>query len=76
MSVVKTDTFVVVIDAYVPARFNVGQNLYIYKQSIREAATNWTLAVSDWYYEVRYLGSGIQCYKTLYVRNLLMFVIS
>jgi hypothetical protein len=34
------------------ARFNVGQNLYIYKQSIREAATNWTAAVSDWYYEV------------------------
>jgi hypothetical protein len=36
----------------IAARFNVGQNLYIYKQSIREAPTNWTTAVSDWYYEV------------------------
>lgn len=33
-------------------RFGVGQNLYIYKQSIRKAATNWKRAVTDWYDEV------------------------
>lgn len=33
-------------------RFNVGQNLHIYKQSIRSAATNWTRGINDWYNEV------------------------
>ena len=33
-------------------RFNVGQNLHIYKQSIRSAATNWTRGITDWYNEV------------------------
>lgn len=30
----------------------VGQNLYIYKQSIKSAATNWTRGITDWYDEV------------------------
>jgi len=34
------------------SRFNVGQNLHIYKQSIRSAATNWTRGITDWYNEV------------------------
>ena len=33
-------------------RFKVGQNLHIYKQSIRSAATNWTRGIDDWYNEV------------------------
>lgn len=33
-------------------RFNVGQNLHIYKQSIRSADTNWTRGINDWYNEV------------------------
>merc|ERR1719154_1031727 len=33
-------------------RFGVGQNLYIYKQSIRRAATDWDRAITDWYDEV------------------------
>jgi len=34
-------------------RFGVGQNLYIYKQSLRAPATNWGKAVTDWYDEVK-----------------------
>ncbi len=33
-------------------RFGVGQNLYIYKQTIRAADTDWTRAIKDWYEEV------------------------
>eukprot|EP00092_Neocalanus_flemingeri_P017311 GFUD01018723.1.p1 GENE.GFUD01018723.1~~GFUD01018723.1.p1 ORF type:complete len:419 (+),score=119.43 GFUD01018723.1:73-1257(+) len=33
-------------------RFGVGQNLYIYKQSLRRAATDWERAITDWYEEV------------------------
>ena len=33
-------------------RFGVGQNLYIYKQSIRLADIDWERAVTDWYDEV------------------------
>jgi len=33
-------------------RFGVGQNLYVYKQSIRRAETDWERAVQDWYEEV------------------------
>jgi len=33
-------------------RFGVGQNLYIYKQSLRLPKTNWDKAVTDWYDEV------------------------
>ena len=34
-------------------RFGVGQNLYIYKQSLRRASTDWERAIEDWYDEVR-----------------------
>ena len=34
------------------SRFGVGQNLYIYKQTLRRAATDWERAVTDWYEEV------------------------
>lgn len=34
-------------------RWGVGQNLYIYKQSLRLPQTNWKRAVTDWYDEVR-----------------------
>ena len=34
------------------SRFKTGQNLYIYKQSISSARTDWTRAVKDWYEEV------------------------
>lgn len=34
-------------------RWGVGQNLYIYKQSLRLPAKNWRRAVTDWYDEVR-----------------------
>jgi len=33
-------------------RFRVGQNLYIYKQTIRPAPVNWVRAVTSWYEEV------------------------
>ncbi len=33
-------------------RFGVGQNLYIYKQTRKSAATDWTRSVTDWYDEV------------------------
>ena len=33
-------------------RFGVGQNLYIYKQSIRLPPADWERAVTDWYDEV------------------------
>jgi len=33
-------------------RWGVGQNLYIYKQSIRKADNDWERAVTDWYDEV------------------------
>ena len=33
-------------------RFGVGQNLYIYKQSIRLPPSDWERAVTDWYDEV------------------------
>jgi len=33
-------------------RFGVGQNLYIYKQSLRIPDNNWRKAVTDWYDEV------------------------
>jgi len=33
-------------------RWGVGQNLYIYKQSIRKADNDWEKAVTDWYEEV------------------------
>ena len=35
------------------SRFGVGQNLYIYKQSLRRASTDWERAIEDWYDEVR-----------------------
>lgn len=38
------------------ARFLVGQNLYIYKQSRKSAATDWTRAITDWYNEVELFG--------------------
>ena len=38
------------------ARFAVGQNLYIYKQSLKSAATNWQRAITDWYNEVELFG--------------------
>ena len=38
------------------ARFVVGQNLYIYKQSRKSAATNWTRSITDWYDEVELFG--------------------
>jgi len=34
------------------SRFGVGQNLYIYKQSLRPADPNWEKAIVDWYDEV------------------------
>jgi len=34
-------------------RFGVGQNLYIYKQSLRAPDTKWEKAVTDWYDEVK-----------------------
>ena len=34
-------------------RFGVGQNLYIYKQTRKSAATDWGRAINDWYDEVR-----------------------
>ena len=34
----------------------VGQNLYIYKQSRKSAATNWERAIVDWYNEVELFG--------------------
>eukprot|EP00092_Neocalanus_flemingeri_P000736 GFUD01000780.1.p1 GENE.GFUD01000780.1~~GFUD01000780.1.p1 ORF type:complete len:438 (+),score=126.29 GFUD01000780.1:338-1651(+) len=33
-------------------RFGVGQNLYIYKQSVAAPANDWEQAVTDWYEEV------------------------
>ena len=33
-------------------RWGVGQNLYVYKQSLRRADTDWERAVKDWYEEV------------------------
>eukprot|EP00091_Calanus_sinicus_P011298 TRINITY_DN2560_c0_g1_i5.p1 TRINITY_DN2560_c0_g1~~TRINITY_DN2560_c0_g1_i5.p1 ORF type:complete len:410 (-),score=104.86 TRINITY_DN2560_c0_g1_i5:84-1313(-) len=33
-------------------RFGVGQNLYIYKQTLAPPETNWDKAVTDWYEEV------------------------
>ena len=33
-------------------RFRVGQNLYIYKQTIRRAPVDWERAVTSWYEEV------------------------
>ena len=38
------------------ARFVVGQNLYIYKQSRKSADTNWKRAITDWYDEVELFG--------------------
>ena len=38
------------------ARFVVGQNLYIYKQSRKSATTNWTRSITDWYDEVELFG--------------------
>lgn len=37
-------------------RFIVGQNLYIYKQSRKSAATDWTRGITDWYNEVELFG--------------------
>jgi len=37
-------------------RFLVGQNLYIYKQTRKSAATNWTRGITDWYDEVELFG--------------------
>ena len=37
---------------YIIERFGVGQNLYIYKQSIRLPPKDWERAVTDWYDEV------------------------
>ena len=39
-------------------RFGVGQNLYIYKQSLRRAETDWEKAVEDWYDEVTLFSSA------------------
>ena len=33
-------------------RFGVGQNLYIYKQTLKAANNDWVKAVTDWYDEV------------------------
>lgn len=33
-------------------RFGVGQNLYIYKQTLKAPANDWVAAVTDWYDEV------------------------
>ena len=33
-------------------RFGVGQNLYIYKQTLASPANDWDKAVTDWYEEV------------------------
>ena len=33
-------------------RFGVGQNLYIYKQTLKAPDNDWTKAVTDWYDEV------------------------
>ena len=33
-------------------RFGVGQNLYIYKQTLKAADNDWVKAVTDWYDEV------------------------
>ena len=40
------------------SRFGVGQNLYIYKQSLRRAETDWEKAVEDWYDEVTLFSSA------------------
>ena len=40
----------------IAARFKVGQNLYIYKQSRKSAATNWERGITDWYNEVELFG--------------------
>ena len=37
---------------YLYFRFGVGQNLYIYKQTLKAPANDWTAAVTDWYDEV------------------------
>ena len=34
-------------------RFGVGQNLYIYKQSVVSPANDWEQAITDWYEEVK-----------------------
>jgi len=34
------------------SRFGVGQNLYIYKQTLKAANNDWVKAVTDWYDEV------------------------
>merc|ERR1719245_2448515 len=34
------------------SRFGVGQNLYIYKQTLKAPPNDWTKAVTDWYDEV------------------------
>jgi len=34
------------------SRFGVGQNLYIYKQSLRKPDNNWEAGIRDWYEEV------------------------
>ena len=33
-------------------RFGVGQNLFIYKQTKKSAATSWARAIASWYDEV------------------------
>ena len=33
-------------------RFGVGQNLFIYKQTLKPPPNNWVSAVTDWYDEV------------------------
>lgn len=33
-------------------RYGTGQNLYIYKQTLRLGATNWAKGITDWYEEV------------------------
>jgi hypothetical protein len=40
------------------SRFGVGQNLYIYKQSVAAPANDWEQAVTDWYKEVEDFSSN------------------
>jgi len=39
-------------------RFGVGQNLYIYKQTLQIPDKNWTKAVVDWYDEVKFFSKN------------------
>ena len=52
-SLVRTITLIICYKiAVLIVRFGVGQNLYIYKQTLKAPANDWTAAVTDWYDEV------------------------